>query len=82
LGGPVDQHADVIGFDLERRDELDFLFDAPAALKDLLRLDLVVPEPGRRCACFYLCELVTRACGFKDNSGDRRRASQGPDTGG
>ena len=82
LAGPVDEHAEVVCFGSERGDQLDFFLDAPAALKDLLRLDLVVPEIGRRCAGFYLGELVARACGFKDNSGDRRRASRGPDTGG
>jgi hypothetical protein len=67
---------------LERRDQLNFLLDAAAALESLLRLDLVVPEIGRGGACFYFRELVTRACGLKDNSGDRRRASRGPDIGG
>ena len=80
LAGPVDEHTQVVCFRCERGDQLDFFLDAPPALKDFLRLDLVVPEIGRRCAGFYLCELVTRASGLKDNSGDRRRASRGPDT--
>jgi len=82
LACPVEEHAEIVRLGLERRDELDFFFDAAAALQDFLRLDLVVPETGRGRAGFYLCELVTRASGFKDNSGGRRRASQGPDTGG
>jgi hypothetical protein len=75
LAGPVEQHTKVVCLGSERRDQLDLFFDAAAALKDFLRLDLVVPEIRRRCAGLYLCELVTRAGGFKDNSGDRRRAS-------
>jgi hypothetical protein len=74
LAGPVDEYTQVVCFGGERGDQLDFLFDAAPALKDLLRLDLVAPEIGRGCAGFYLCELVTRASSFKDNSGDRRRA--------
>jgi hypothetical protein len=82
LRGPIDQHADVVGFALERRNQLDFFFDPPPALKGLLRFDLVVPEVRLRGTGFYLGELVARACGLKDNSGDRRPASRGPDTGG
>ena len=82
LACPIDEHAEVVCLGSERCDQLDLFLDAAAALEDFLRLDLVVPEIGRRRAGFYLCELVTRASGLKDNSGDRRRASQGPDTGG
>ena len=82
LARPVDEHAQVVRLGRERGDQLDFFLDTPAALEDLLRLDLVAPEIGRRGARFYLGELVSRACGLKDNSGDRRRASRGPDTGG
>jgi hypothetical protein len=82
LARPVDQHAEIVGFRLQRGDELDFFLDAPPALQGFLRLDLVTPELRRRGAGFYLGELVARACGFKDNSADRRRASRDPDTGG
>jgi hypothetical protein len=78
---PIDKHAEVVCFGSERRDQLDFFLDAAAALEDFLRLDLVVPEIGRRCAGLYLGKLVTRPCGFKDSSGDRQRALRGPDTG-
>jgi hypothetical protein len=73
LRGPVDEHAKVVRRRLQRRNQLDLLFDAPAPLEDLLGLDLVVPEIRLGCAGFYLCELVCGACGFKDNSGGRRR---------
>src|SRR5688572_14275932 len=82
LTRPVDEHVEIVCSGCERRDQLDLFLDSPAALKDFLRLDLVVPEIGCRCAGFYLCELITRASGLKDNSGGRRRASRGPGTGG
>jgi hypothetical protein len=71
LSGPVDKHTQIVRFRLQGRNQLDFFFDAPAALENFLRLDLVVPEIGRGGAGFYLCELVTRASGFKDSSGGR-----------
>ena len=60
LARPVDEHAKIVCFGCEGGDQLDLLLDSTAALKDFLRLDLVVPEIGRRCAGFYLCELVTQ----------------------
>jgi hypothetical protein len=74
LAGPVDQDAKIVCFGFEGGDQLDLLLDSTAALKDLLCLDLVVPEIGRRRAGFYLCELVTRPGRLKDNSGGPRRA--------
>jgi hypothetical protein len=82
LGRPVHQHSKILGFGFERGDQLDFFLDATAALEGFLRLDLVVPEIGRRGARLYLCELVSGPGGLKDNSGDRRRASPDPGTGG
>jgi hypothetical protein len=79
---PVDEHTEIVGFRLERGNQLDFFFDPAAALKDFLRLDLVVPEIGRGRAGFYLRELVSGAGGFKDSSGGRRRVSRGPGNGG
>jgi hypothetical protein len=81
LTRPIDEHAEVVCFGFECRDQLDFFLDAAAALEDFLRLDLVVPEIGRRCAGLYLGKLVARTCGFKDSSGDRQRALRDPDTG-
>jgi hypothetical protein len=78
LAGPFDEHAEVFGAFAEVGDQLDFLFNPAAALEDFLRVGLVVPEIGRRGARFYCCELVGGAGGFKDNSGDRTRASRGP----
>jgi hypothetical protein len=82
LRRPVDEHTQVVALGLERGNQLDFFFDAAAALKDFLRLDLVVPEIGRGGAGFYLCELVSGAGRLKDSSGGRRRVSRGPDSGG
>jgi hypothetical protein len=79
LRGPVDEHGEIVAFRPERRNQLDFFFDAAAALEDLLRFGLVIPEVRGRCAGFYLGELVRRASCLKDNSGDRPRASRDPD---
>jgi hypothetical protein len=69
---PVEQHAQIVGFRLERRDQLYFFLDAAAALKNFLRLDLVVPEIGRRGTGLYLGEFVVWAGRLKDSSADRR----------
>jgi hypothetical protein len=74
LACPVHEHTKIVCFGSQGRDQLDLFLHSTAALEDFLRLDLVVPEIGRRCAGFYLCELVSRASGLKDNSGDRQRA--------
>jgi hypothetical protein len=70
---PVEQHTQIVCFRLEGRNQLDFFFDPAAALENLLRLDLVVPEVGRGGAGFYLCEFVSWAGGLKDSSAGRRR---------
>jgi hypothetical protein len=79
LAGPFDEHGKILGALAERGDQLDLLLDPAAALEDFLGFGLVVPEIWRRGARLYACELLGRAGGFKDNSGDRTRASRGPD---
>jgi hypothetical protein len=76
---PVDEHGEIVAFGLQRSNQLDFFFDAAAALEDFLRFGLVTPEIRGRCPGFYLRELFCGAGGLKDNSGDLRRASRGPD---
>jgi hypothetical protein len=78
LLGPVDEHSEIVAFGFQRRNQLDFFFDAAAPLQDFLCFGLVIPEVGGRGAGFYLGELFCRASGLKDNSGDLRRASRGP----
>jgi hypothetical protein len=79
LLAPVDEHGKIVAFGFQRRNQLDFFFDAAAALEDFLRFGLITPEVRGRCAGFYLRELFCRASGLKDNSGDPLRASRGPD---
>jgi hypothetical protein len=76
---PVDEHGEIVAFRFQRRNQLDFFFDAAAALEDFLRFGLVIPEVWGRGPGFYLRELFCWAGGLKDNSGDPRRASRGPD---
>jgi hypothetical protein len=70
---PIQQYAQIVGLRLERRHQLDFFLDAAAALENFLRLDLVVPEVGRRGAGLYLGKFVMWAGRLKDSSADRRR---------
>jgi hypothetical protein len=79
LLGPVDEHGEIVAFGFQRRNQIDFFFDAAAALEDFLRFGLITPEVRGRCAGFYLRELLGGAGGLKDNSGDPQRASRGPD---
>jgi hypothetical protein len=44
---PFDEHGEIVAFLLERRDQIVFLLEAPAALQDLLRFSLIFPEIGR-----------------------------------
>jgi hypothetical protein len=44
LPRPLDEHSQVVGTAPERVDQLDVFLHAPAALEDLLRVDLVLPE--------------------------------------
>jgi hypothetical protein len=53
--------------------EIAVLFEAAAALKDLLRLRLILPEIGRGGAGFEAVQLLFGAGGFKDNSAGSQR---------
>src|SRR5207302_10948307 len=75
LAGPFDEHTKILGALSERIDQLNFLFDPPAALKKLLCFGLIGPEVGRRGALFYAGEFFGWASGLNDSSGGRRRAS-------
>ena len=80
LSGPFDEHGKVFGSAPQRLRERDFLFEAPAALQQLLRLRLVLPEIGLGDAGFDSGQFLLRTCGLKDTLGDRRRAGRAPDT--
>jgi len=52
--GPLEQHADVVGFGGQAGDKLDVLRQATLALQRLLCVGLVVPEICRRDLLFEL----------------------------
>jgi hypothetical protein len=71
---PLEQHAEIVGSPLQRFEERLIFLDPPPALHHLLRLVLVVPEPGRVDALFYFGKLFVKAGTLKDTSGVPPRA--------
>src|SRR6185503_20558721 len=59
---------------LERQHQVAVLLQSPAALLDLLRLGLVLPETGRGGAHLQAAQLIFGFGCLKENSEDRRRA--------
>jgi hypothetical protein len=57
--GPFDEHAEIVGAALQRVAERDLLVEPPAALQELLRLGLVLPEVGLGDTGFDAIELGT-----------------------
>jgi hypothetical protein len=79
---PLDEDREVVDAALERLAHADVVFEAAAALEELLRAGLVLPEVRVGRLLLYLLEFVGRAGGVKDSSADRMRAGRDPDTGG
>ena len=71
---PLDEHGEVVALLLERADQVAILLEPAAALQDLLRFGLVLPEIGRGGARLEAGQFVVRTSGFKDSSADRPRA--------
>ena len=78
--GPFDQHLQIVELALQRVTQLDVFLEPAAALQDLLRVGLVLPEVGSGDALFYLGEFDRGAGGVKDSSAGRRRGAPGPRT--
>jgi hypothetical protein len=79
--GPLDEDGQVVAFLPERVDQIAILFEALAALQQLLRLRRVLPEIRGRGARFQAGQLVLRTGGFKDSSASPRRGPSGPHSG-
>jgi hypothetical protein len=77
---PFDQHLQIVKLALERVTQLDVFLQPAAALLDLLRVGLVLPEVGGGGELLYLGELDPGACGVKDSSAGRRRGAPDPRT--
>jgi hypothetical protein len=69
---PLHQDREVVDSLLEREDQIPILLEPAAALQNSLGFGLVFPEVGRGGARLEAGQLIVRACGFKDNSEDRR----------
>jgi hypothetical protein len=76
---PLDQDGEVVGAALEGVAEGQILFEASAALQQLLGGCLVLPEVRVGDALLYGGELFCRMGRVKDSSADRRRGAPGPD---
>ncbi len=74
--GPFDEHGEVVGAAPQRFAEIAVLFEAAAALQQLLGGRLILPEVRIGDALFDRCEFVGGTCGVKDSSAGRtaRRA--------
>jgi hypothetical protein len=72
--GPLDEHAKIVALLLERQHQIAILFEAAAALENLLRFGLVLPEIVSRRAGIQPGQFFVGAGGLKDSSGDRRLA--------
>jgi len=71
---------EIIELALQRLAQLDVLFQATAALQQLLSVRLVLPEVGGGDAFFYPFEFDSGASAVKDGSAGRRRGAPGLDT--
>jgi hypothetical protein len=79
---PLEDDTEVVGGLVEPARELDVLLEPAPALQDLLRLGLIFPEIRRGEPLLETAQFLGGACGLKDSSAGRRRASRGPGSGG
>jgi hypothetical protein len=70
--GPLDEDADVVGAAPQGLAGGQLLFQAAAALQELLSLGGILPEIRMRDAALYLLELRTMARFVKDSSAGRQ----------
>jgi hypothetical protein len=70
----LEQHRQVVGLLLERRDQVAVLLQTAAALLDSLGFGRVFPEIGIEGALIEAGQFVFRIGLLKDNSASRRRA--------
>jgi hypothetical protein len=70
--GPFEQHREVVGFLLERKNQVAVLLEPSAALLDLLCFGLVLPEIRERGARIEAGQFFVRPGLLKDSSADRQ----------
>ena len=78
--GPFGENGEIFEALAQRLAEVAILFEAAAALQQLLRRGLVLPEVRRRDALFDGLQLAGGMCCVKGSSAGRRRGAPDPDT--
>jgi hypothetical protein len=78
--GPFGEHREILETLPHRFAEVPILFKTPAALQQLLRRGLILPEVGGSNAFFYAVEFIRRNGGVKDSSAGRLRGGSNPHT--
>jgi hypothetical protein len=76
--GPLDEDAEIVAATRQGFSERQFVFDAAAPLKELLRLCLIFPEVWFGDAGLDAVELGARTGRVKDSSADRKSVSPDP----
>jgi hypothetical protein len=74
LPRPVDQDGQVVGLAAQRRRQRAIVFEAPAALQQLLRRSLVLPEVRSGDLRLDVLDLARQPRVVKGPSGDEERA--------
>jgi len=72
--GPFNENGEVVALLLEGEDQIAILFEAAAALQDLLCFGLIFPEIRRGGARLEAVQLFVGAGDLKDSSADPQRA--------
>jgi len=77
---PFDENGEILEPLAQRFAEILIFFEAAAALQQLLRCRLVLPEVRRSDALFDGLQLAGGVCCVKGSSAGRRRGAPDPDT--
>ena len=77
---PLHEHGEILHPSPQGIGQVAVLLQPPAALQQLLRACLILPEVRIRDALLYRREFLCGAGRVKDSSADRRRGAPGPDT--
>ena len=76
LLGPLGEHGQIVEPALQRFAEIAVFLEPPAALQQLLRGRLVLPEIRGADALFDFLQFVGGSCGVKDSSAGRSAARE------
>src|SRR5688572_33248344 len=77
---PLDEHGEILAALAQRFAQIAVFLDPAAALQQLLRRGLILPEIGSGDPLLYFLEFVRRSGGVKDSSAGRWRGAPSPRT--